>query len=61
MMTEIETSAEVLDSLKGHAIVGWQPGEGGMHFELDDKRVLIFAAHGGMLVIAVYVEAPSVH
>ena len=53
-MTEIEANADVLDGLKGHAIVDWSPGDGGLHFELDNGCVLVVAIAGGMLVLGVY-------
>ncbi len=39
----------VLDSITGHAIVQWHMGEGGMHFTLDDGRVLIIVGAMGVL------------
>lgn len=56
-----EANQEVLDSLKGRAIRDWHLGEGGMHMEMDDGRIVVFAASNNLLIIAVYAEEHAVH
>ena len=38
---EQETDREALDGLLGKTITSWHLGEGGMHFTLDDKQVVV--------------------
>lgn len=51
--------AEVLDTLMGHAISGWHLGDGGIHFDLDDGRVVIFA--GVFILSVLQAEEPCLH
>ena len=49
----------VMNGLVGRTLTGWQQCEGGMHFTLDDGRVLLFV---GAFVISVFKPGPtSVH
>ena len=41
---------EVLDGLVGRRLVAWHLGDGGIHFDMDDGKVVIFS---GAFVIAV--------
>lgn len=54
-----EANSEVLDGLLGRSIQDWNVGDGGMHLELDDGRVVVFAVVGGLLVVGVYSGADS--
>ena len=45
-----ESNEDLLNSLRGRAIVDWHMGDGGMHLDLDDGKVVIFS---GAFVIAV--------
>ena len=40
----------LLNGLMGRALVNWHVGDGGMHFALDDGRIVIFS---GVFAIAV--------
>lgn len=44
-------SEDTMNSILGRCLVGWRMGDDGMHFTLDDGRMLIFT---GVFEIAVY-------
>jgi hypothetical protein len=50
-MNQDQINEDVLDSLVGHAISTYEPGDGGMHFTLDDGRVVAFT---GTFIVAVF-------
>ena len=54
---EPESNAEVLNGIIGRSLVSWHVGEGGIHFNLDDGRIVIFS---GAFVIAVYAAEENV-
>ena len=58
-MNEIEANTDPLDGLKGHAIVDWRPGEGGVHFELDNGSLFVVAISDGLLFLGVYPPRPD--
>lgn len=51
------TDKHALDSIIGRVMVAWHLGEDGMHFDLDDGKILIIS---GAFVVAVMkpVECP---
>ena len=55
-----EPDEAVMDGVVGRTLTGWKQCEGGMHFTLDDGRVLIVA---GSFVLAVFrpVEKTAIH
>jgi len=46
-----ETDVTVMDGLIGRALIGWSMQDDGMHFDLDDGRVVVIA---GMFALAVF-------
>lgn len=52
-----QTNFDVLNGIMGRALVGWHLGDGGIHFDLDDGRVLVLA---GAFVVAVYAAEENV-
>ena len=50
MNIQQDTNEVLLDSIKGRKLVDWHIGDGGIHFDLDDGKVVIFS---GAFVIAV--------
>lgn len=44
------SNEDILNDLIGKSIVDWHMGDGGIHFDMDDGKVVIFS---GAFVIAV--------
>ena len=53
----LESGEDTMNSILGRCLVGWRVCDGGMHFTLDDGRLVIFS---GDFVIAIYSSEDAV-